>query len=473
MKKLVTLALTLAAALCLAGCSGADADSPAQATTTTFHELSLQLPDAWAELDTGSTDSVRESRGYHEEAEGAWGILDGGAMAYWISYEDMMNNLDVGLSEFQGDEVRELERNLQAMMKAWDARQMGMFTSQTFGGDAADKDFTFGQTGDGSAWRWEGKIGSRASCIFSAPYDDHAIVLLVVGKSGAFDDMERALIESVGFTAQEDTLLAQKAADMVGLTESEVTAAVKEAGTQRIKVDSDSASSSQAQTSSSGAQEAAADAETMSLIAGTWKTKGIWFDLKDGIQSLSDNKNLKDQYGRYALTFNEDGTFQYQKRDSVETGAWTFVDKTEDQWRFLLKATSGGDGIYYAYLQEVSNGRMLVVHTQGNAETDAKPVMSKESGSSPAASSSGKASSSTRGTSSSSAADDDFELVGSGYDDANGKGYKGSDGNYYFKNDDGTVEATDGKGNGVKDVDGDGEPDYYTTDSGKTWHRVP
>lgn len=75
---------------------------------------------------------------------------------------------------------------------------------------------------------------------------------------------------------------------------------------------------------------------------------------------------------------------------------------------------------------------------------------------------------SSKGTSSS----NDFRIVESGYDDANGKGYKGSDGNYYFKNYDGSVEATDGFGNGVKDVNGDGKADYYTTDSGDTWKRM-
>lgn len=76
------------------------------------------------------------------------------------------------------------------------------------------------------------------------------------------------------------------------------------------------------------------------------------------------------------------------------------------------------------------------------------------------------------GKAASTSSGDDLRITESGYDDARGKGYKGSDGNYYFMNDDGTYEATDGKGNGVRDLDGDGEADEYTTDSGKTWHRM-
>ena len=72
---------------------------------------------------------------------------------------------------------------------------------------------------------------------------------------------------------------------------------------------------------------------------------------------------------------------------------------------------------------------------------------------------------------SSKSSSDDFEIVESGYDDANGKGYKGSDGNYYYKNNDGTYEATDGRGNGIRDTDGDGNADEYTVDGGKTWKR--
>jgi hypothetical protein len=70
---------------------------------------------------------------------------------------------------------------------------------------------------------------------------------------------------------------------------------------------------------------------------------------------------------------------------------------------------------------------------------------------------------------SSSSSSDDFELVDR-FETANGTGYQGNDGNYYFKNDDGTVEATDGWGNGVRDEDGDGEADKWTDDGGQTWH---
>lgn len=99
---------------------------------------------------------------------------------------------------------------------------------------------------------------------------------------------------------------------------------------------------------------------------------------------------------------------------------------------------------------------------------------SSTSGSSSKYGSTSKYGSSSYGSSSSksTSSGNDFRIMESGYDDANGKGYKGSDGNYYFKNHDGSVEATDGFGNGVKDINGDGKADYYTTDSGETWKKM-
>ncbi|MBQ3266617.1 MAG: hypothetical protein IJH08_01705 [Atopobiaceae bacterium] len=40
------------------------------------------------------------------------------------------------------------------------------------------------------------------------------------------------------------------------------------------------------------------------------------------------------------------------------------------------------------------------------------------------------------------------------------------------RNEDGSMEWTDGYGTGVRDVDGDGEPDYVTYDSGETWEHL-
>ena len=47
-----------------------------------------------------------------------------------------------------------------------------------------------------------------------------------------------------------------------------------------------------------------------------------------------------------------------------------------------------------------------------------------------------------------------------------------STGNISTVNKDGTSEVTDGYGNAVKDSNGDGKPDKYSTDSGKTWSNL-
>ena len=45
----------------------------------------------------------------------------------------------------------------------------------------------------------------------------------------------------------------------------------------------------------------------------------------------------------------------------------------------------------------------------------------------------------------------------------------GNDGTIYYENPDGSLEVTDGWGNVVKDVDGDGMADSYSIDGGESW----
>ena len=83
-----------------------------------------------------------------------------------------------------------------------------------------------------------------------------------------------------------------------------------------------------------------------------------------------------------------------------------------------------------------------------------------------------KKGSSSKGSSSSSSYSSDFDSDEGIYDDAMGKGYKGSDGYYYYENYDGSYEVTDGMGNAAVDVDGDGSIDAVTTDGGETWDEL-
>lgn len=43
------------------------------------------------------------------------------------------------------------------------------------------------------------------------------------------------------------------------------------------------------------------------------------------------------------------------------------------------------------------------------------------------------------------------------------------DGTIYYENPDGSLEVTDGWGNVVKDIDGDGAADSYSIDGGESW----
>ena len=139
------------------------------------------------------------------------------------------------------------------------------------------------------------------------------------------------------------------------------------------------------------------DNTTLALIEGTWRTKGIWFDANDPIKPLDENKNLNDLYGRYSITFNADKTFKFQKRNALEEGVWEYYGIESDMRCFAMKTASGaetGDGggvtadgsnsgesaFYYVYLKEMDSNNMIVVHEQGNAKEDAKPVMVKTSG---------------------------------------------------------------------------------------------
>ena len=65
---------------------------------------------------------------------------------------------------------------------------------------------------------------------------------------------------------------------------------------------------------------------------------------------------------------------------------------------------------------------------------------------------------------------DDDSTLGVELDDGSTV-YQDGSGNYYYVNPDGSIEATDGWGNVGVDTDQDGEFDYYSTDSGDTWHE--
>ena len=71
--------------------------------------------------------------------------------------------------------------------------------------------------------------------------------------------------------------------------------------------------------------------------------------------------------------------------------------------------------------------------------------------------------------SNSSAFVDDEDTLGVELDDGSTV-YQDGDGNYYYVNPDGSIEATDGWGNVGVDSDADGEFDSYSTDGGETWH---
>ena len=279
--------------------------------------------------------------------------------------------------------------------------------------------------------------------------------------------------------------------------------------------------------SGSGAEKTpSVSADDIQAMEGTWEVRGIYY--KGNLIDISDVDGLEDLYDTTMLTFNDDGTFVYLNKFG-NRGSWSrenpengnkFVLKTESSFRYTLEKGSltekEVDSSKSAYLVELldentatyikydeSTGKSdeedepLVFVKQGSesaylAENKTPVSTKKESGNSSASSSSSISNSSSSsaagttaehekststtskptGSTTSTDSDDDFKIVESGYDDANGKGYKGSDGNYYFKDNDGSYMATDGKGNGVKDVDGDGEADYYTTDSGETWHSL-
>ncbi len=289
--------------------------------------------------------------------------------------------------------------------------------------------------------------------------------------------------------------------------------------------------SSASASSSSAAQSApSVSADDVQLMAETWVVGGLYY--KDKLYDVSDEESLENLYDTTMLTLNDDGTFVYLRlygdrgswsrkspdddtqfllkvessfRMSMEKGS--FVEKEIDpsQKVYLLTRLDENTASFVEYDEStgkaVEGDNPLVFVKQGCESAyiakNKTPISKKASGESAASGSSASASATSGSSASGSSAaddsgkktssakstestnrnkstdeDDDFEIVESGYDDANGKGYKGSDGNYYFKDNDGSVMATDGKGNGVKDVDGDGEADYYTTDSGQTWHSM-
>ena len=266
--------------------------------------------------------------------------------------------------------------------------------------------------------------------------------------------------------------------------------------------------------SSAASGQAITDDDIRSMT-GTWIVGGIYY--RGSLIDVHDEEALEDLYDSTMLTLNDDGSFVYLRLFG-DRGSWSRKSIDNDE-QFILKSESSfklsmSKGSFVEEEVESSKKSYLLDRldentasfveydeSKGEAVGDKDPLVFVKQGSesayiaqhktplstnaatkesatskSSAADDSGKKSSAVSSAGSSKQAksddDEDFEIVESGYDDANGKGYKGSDGNYYFQDNDGSVMATDGKGNGVKDIDGDGEADYYTTDSGQTWHEL-
>lgn len=195
----------------------------------------------------------------------------------------------------------------------------------------------------------------------------------------------------------------------------------------------------------SQSENQAEEAEAKAAFVGKWEL--VEMSQNGTVTGKSDIDSLREMGLDVYVELSDDMSLVLYLLGETMTGTWEAVD-----------STTGTLTIEGQQLEMSINGPILSFEQDGAAlsfmkssDADASAVVS----SSPNSSSTG----------------DDFAIVDSGYDDARGKGYKGSDGNYYYENNDGTYEATDGKGNGVKDTDGDGKPDEYTTDSGKTWHK--
>lgn len=213
---------------------------------------------------------------------------------------------------------------------------------------------------------------------------------------------------------------------------------------------SSQASNSESSATSSSApspEEIAAENARASIEAfsGTWELIEM---TENGATTGSDDiQMLKGMGLEVSLTLNEDGTGSFNLFGEAMNGNWEGINPTVAVFT------------YENQVIDMSLENSVLTMTQGTSTLS----FTRTEDASAVSSSSAKTSNS--------GSKDDLEIVGSGYDDANGKGYKGSDGNYYYKNDDGTYEATDGKGNGVRDLNGDGKADEWTTDSGKTWHK--
>lgn len=259
--------------------------------------------------------------------------------------------------------------------------------------------------------------------------------------------------------------------------------------------------------------------QTNCPFEGTWAPIGVMF--RGELKSFDAAPTLRDLYDTTFITFTADGRFAYQSHMTIYRGTWILFNKSDGIRTYKLATDSvshidlesglGGKeaesktkpvflAMYYA---ESDEAHFLIYKKGDDIEETPTPVFAQtasyevplepsggsddnpqetpqpQSSSSSVAGPDGASSSSSakRETSSSSTAstesDDGHLQLSDEFETPDGRGFMGSDGNYYFQNDDGSYEVTDGYGTGIRDVDGDGSGDYYTIDGGETWHEMP
>ena len=241
MKRLVIAIFMMLALAGMVACgsesNGSEAgQSAAIGNTAQFHELSFRPLEGWIEKDTDKTVSVDEGRMWHRDiGDSGWSIRDGGIFAFRMNY-DFLGNLDVGLSDYGNDEVREAEAAIQAAIKTVDARICAKLMADTYGdvetkataygqessldarNEADEKDFSLENQNGCAVWSMESKDSQGALYTCAVPYDDHVITVAIASEGDDFSEEERAVIDSLSFAGDPNSQFYETAKPMVGIT---------------------------------------------------------------------------------------------------------------------------------------------------------------------------------------------------------------------------------------------------------------
>lgn len=291
-QKKVVAGIFALALLCLCACSSAPAPQ-----TESFEGITVDIPGDWVSTDLGTTETVTASNMWRvDDGNEAHEITDGGVVAYRVPY-DVLNNLDVGLSNYTYDDtVRETEAFAKATIKSTDARLMTSYMIGVYSNAAPEEDFKLEGKQGHAVWSYEGPGKNGTDFARGIPFDDYILVVFAICPEGQDVETYRTILDSIAFTESCDEQMLEVSAEIEGGTSQEAIQHVADViGELKVPIPS-SSSSGKSSASSQRPKSSSSSADDLELVDQFDTSNGIGFQGNDG------NYYFKNDDGSYEAT---------------------------------------------------------------------------------------------------------------------------------------------------------------------------